>query len=60
LKELSIIREGEHPLLYRERKQYLQGPHHARSGVEAAQVILARAAQWLDSVKQGGQLPKRK
>jgi hypothetical protein len=59
-KESSIMREADAPLLYRERKQYLQGIHQAHSGVEAARVVLARAAQRLEGVKPTGHLPKRK
>jgi hypothetical protein len=55
-REPSIIGKGEDSLLHRERKQYLQGIHHALSGVEAARVILAWAAQRLEGVKPAGRL----
>jgi hypothetical protein len=58
-KELDIIGKGEDPLLYRERKQYLESMRNALSGTEAARVILARAAQRLEGTRPSGQLPKR-
>jgi hypothetical protein len=47
-RESSIIGKGEDPLLYRERKYYLQAIPQALSGVEGARVVLARARQRLE------------
>jgi hypothetical protein len=42
-KEAILIREGNDPLLYLERKAYLGAILDALSGVEAARVTLAKA-----------------
>lgn len=48
-KELVLVRQGNDPLLYLERKAYLGAVQDALAGVEAARVTLARALQRLDS-----------
>jgi hypothetical protein len=42
-KEVALWKEGNDPLLYLERKSYLDGIQDALAGVEAARVVLARA-----------------
>jgi hypothetical protein len=46
-KEVILIRQGDDPLLYLERKAYLGAIQDALSGVEAARVTLAKARQRL-------------
>jgi hypothetical protein len=46
-KEVSLWRGGNDPLLYLERKSYLNAIQDALAGVEAARVVLARAVQRL-------------
>ena len=42
-KEVALWKEGNDPLLYLERKSYLNGIQDALAGVESARVVLARA-----------------
>jgi hypothetical protein len=44
-KEVALWREGNDPLLYLERKSYLNAIQDALAGVEAARVVMARATQ---------------
>jgi hypothetical protein len=44
-KEVALWKEGNDPLLYLERKSYLNAIQDALAGVEAARVVMARAAQ---------------
>jgi hypothetical protein len=44
-KEVSLWKEGNDPLLYLERKAYLNAVQDALAGVEEARVVLARALQ---------------
>ena len=44
-KEVALWKEGNDPLLYLERKSYLRAIQDALAGVEAARVVMARAAQ---------------
>jgi hypothetical protein len=46
-KEAILIREGNDPLLYLERKAYLGAIQDTLAGVEAARVTLAKARQRL-------------
>ena len=46
-KEVILVRQGNDPLLYLERKAYLGAIQDALSGVEAARVTLAKARQRL-------------
>jgi hypothetical protein len=46
-KEAILIRAGDDPLLYLERKAYLGAIQDALSGVEAARVTLAQARRRL-------------
>ena len=46
-KEVAIWREGNDPLLYLERKAYLNGIQDALAGVETARVALAKVSQRL-------------
>ena len=48
-KEVSLWRVGNDPLLYLERKSYLNAIQDALAGVEAARVVLARAVQRLQA-----------
>jgi hypothetical protein len=47
-KEVVLVRKGEDPLLYLERRAYLNAFQDATAGVEAARVVLARACQRID------------
>ena len=47
-KEVSLWRGGNDPLLYLERKAYLDAVQDALAGVEGARVVLARARQRLE------------
>jgi hypothetical protein len=47
-KEVILVRQGDDPLLYLERKAYLGGIQDALAGVEAARVTLAKARQRLE------------
>lgn len=47
-KEVSLWKEGNDPLLYLERKAYLEAIQDALAGVEEARVVLARARQRLE------------
>ena len=44
-KEVALWKEGNDPLLYLERKSYLHAIQDALAGVEAARVVMAKAAQ---------------
>jgi hypothetical protein len=44
-KEVVLIRQGNDPLLYLERRAYLAALRDALAGVEGARVVLARARQ---------------
>jgi hypothetical protein len=46
-KEVVMWREGSDPLLYLERKAYLNGIQDALAGLESARVALARASHRL-------------
>jgi len=46
-KEVAIWKEGNDPLLYLERKSYLNAIQDALAGLEAARVVLARVRQRL-------------
>ena len=48
-KEVALWRECDDPLLYLERRAYLESIQTALSGVEAARVALARALQRLET-----------
>ena len=48
-KEVSLWRGGNDPLLYLERKAYLNAIQDALAGVEEARVVLARAVQRMQS-----------
>jgi hypothetical protein len=50
-KETVIIREGNDPLLYLERKEYLSALADIIAGVEPARVTLAKA---LHRIRDGG------
>ena len=47
-REVELQRGADDVLLYRERKQYLGAVQDALAGVEAARVVLARAARRLE------------
>jgi hypothetical protein len=45
--EAALLKEGNDPLLYRERRLYLKGIQDALAGVEAARAALAgRPGGW--------------
>jgi hypothetical protein len=44
-REVALWKEGNDPLLYLERRSYLNAIQDALAGVEAARVVLARASQ---------------
>jgi hypothetical protein len=46
-REVAMWKEGNDPLLYLERRMYLNAIQDALAGVEAARVVLARASQRL-------------
>jgi hypothetical protein len=46
-KEVAILRKADDPLLYLERRAYLNGIQDAIAGVEAARVLLAKVCQRL-------------
>jgi hypothetical protein len=46
-REVVLIRQGQDPLLYLERKAYLAAIRDALAGLEGARVILARVRQRL-------------
>ncbi len=48
-REVSLWKGGNDPLLYLERKSYLNAIQDALAGVEAARVVLARAVQRLQA-----------
>lgn len=52
-REVSLWKEGNDPLLYLERRAYLNGVQDALAGVEAARVVLARAVQRLRAESRG-------
>jgi hypothetical protein len=53
-REVSMWKEGNDPLLYLERRSYLNAIQDALAGVEAARVVLARASQRLRAEKERG------
>jgi hypothetical protein len=48
-KEVVLWKEANDPLLYAERKRYLDAIQDALAGVEGARVVLARALRRLES-----------
>jgi hypothetical protein len=54
-KEVAVWREGDDPLLYVERKAYLEAIQDALAGMESARVVLARARQRLENGSQPGE-----
>jgi hypothetical protein len=48
-KEVQLWRRGNDPLLYLERKIYLEGIQDALAGVEAARVLLAKVCRRLEA-----------
>jgi hypothetical protein len=53
-RELSVIGEGDDPLLYLERQAYLGAIRQAVSGLEAERVTLAKARQRLRNARRSG------
>lgn len=58
-KEVAIWREGNDPLLYLERKAYLNAIQDALAGVESARVVLARAMQRINASSRRTQNDER-
>jgi hypothetical protein len=54
-KEVSIWREGNDPLLYLERKAYINAIQDALAGVESARVALAKALQRIQPPTKGAE-----
>jgi hypothetical protein len=50
-KELFIIQQGDDPLLYLERLEYMKALDAAYSGLETARPVLARARQRMERCK---------
>ena len=50
--EVVLWKEGNDPLLYLERRAYLNAIQDALAGVEAARVVLARANQRMQSAQE--------
>jgi hypothetical protein len=48
-KEVSLWKKGDDPLLFLERKAYLNAIQNAMAGAEEARVILAQARQRLET-----------
>lgn len=48
-KEVALWKKADDPLLYLERKAYLDAIQDALAGVEEARVVLARARQRLEA-----------
>jgi hypothetical protein len=48
-KEVVLWKECNDPLLYLERKAYLEAIQDALAGVDAARVVLARARQRIEN-----------
>ena len=46
--EAALLKDGTAPLLYRERRVYLQALEEARAGLELARVTLAGACRRLE------------
>ena len=53
-REVSLWKEGNDPLLYLERKAYLNAIQDALAGVETARVVLARALQRIGPSQRRG------
>jgi hypothetical protein len=51
-RELSVIGEGDDPMLYLERQAYLGAIRHAIAGLESARVTLAKARQRLRDARE--------
>ena len=47
-REISIVDKANDPMLYLERRAYLDALHATVRGVEAARVVLVKARQRLD------------
>ncbi len=54
-KEVTLWKGGDDPLLYLERRAYLNAIQDALAGVEGARVALARARQRLQGQAEGGE-----
>jgi hypothetical protein len=52
-REATLWQGGDDPLLYLERKAYLDGIQHARAGLESARVALVGARQRLEAAGPG-------
>ncbi len=48
--EAALLKEGNDPLLYRERRLYLKGIHDALAGVETARAALAGAVRRMEGL----------
>jgi hypothetical protein len=53
-KEVTLWKASDDPLLYLERRAYLNAIQDALAGIEAARVVLARARQRLEHDKKTG------
>ena len=50
--QISIVSKADDPILYLERRAYLDALHATLRGVEAARVVLVKARQRLDSTER--------
>ena len=57
-KEVALWKEANDPLLYLERRAYLNAIQDALAGLEEARVVLARATQRLSSDEAGRDCPE--
>jgi hypothetical protein len=52
MRECALMAEGNDPLLYRERQDYLAAVRATVSGLESARVVLARARQRIEGTRR--------
>jgi hypothetical protein len=57
-REVALWKEGNDPLLYLERRAYLNAIEDAMADLEAARLVLARAAQRMRGEQQAGLDPR--
>ncbi len=54
-KEVLLVQKADDPLLYRERKGYLEAIQDAIAGLETARVMLAQGVQRIEEAQRGRQ-----
>jgi hypothetical protein len=50
--EVALLRKGDDPLLYRERRAYLKAVQEAQAGLELARVTLAGAVRQMQGPRR--------